>query len=387
MKNKNKRYKKNREKLLNQEIQFLQSQTQDNYETGSSKNQNETLLKEETYNEKPPLSEKKLSNHVDKRHINNYSDRTISSYSLSDTGNINQNRSSFQDEKRKKKMQKQINKFQKGEKEVYDPLSKDMDNDGVIDRYDVDFRDSKVSYRTLTDDEKYDNNQNDKRKNYDDYVKNPKSKNKRYKNYVKDTFSKKRMKSENQKKYVRSNFDDEEFTRNKDTKNNLFEDVNNKRKTTDKNSSQKRKGKFENKEKKISKLQQKKQRQEQKLKNKGIDGKSQSAKSAVIATGMAKRYLESGKEDNAGVGTVYKVTDQVENISRKIYYHGKKKNLKRQKKITKLGKRIDKQEKKLFFQKNMEEMKKSVDYQNTSRLRQFFKRRQYKRQIQKKYEV
>ncbi|HEL0974267.1 TPA: CHAP domain-containing protein, partial [Streptococcus equi subsp. equi] len=217
------------------------------------------------------------------------------------------------------------------------------------------------------------------------YVKNPKSKNKRYKNYVKDTFSKERMKSENQKKYVRSNFDDEEFTRNKDTKNNLFQDVNNKRKTTDKNSSRKRKGKFENKEKKISKLQQKKQRQEQKLKNKGIDGKSQSAKSAVIATGMAKRYLESGKEDNAGVGTAYKVTDQVENISRKIYYHGKKKNLKRQKKITKLGKSIDKQEKKLFFQKNMEEMKKSVDYQNTSRLRQFFKRRQYKNQIQKKY--
>ena len=385
MKNKNKRYKKNREKLLNQEIQSLQSQTQDNYETGYSKNQNETLLKDETYDKKQFLSEKKLSNHLDNRHINNYSDRTISSYSLSDTGNINQNRSSFQAEKHKKKMQKQINKFQKGEKEVYDPLSKDMDNDGVIDRYDVDFRDSKVSYRTLTDDEKYDNNQNDKGKNYDDYVKNPKSKNKRHKNYVKDTFSKERMKSENQKKYVRSNFDDEEFTRNKDTKNNLFQDVNNKRKTTDKNSSQKRKGKFENKEKKISKLQQKKQRQEQKLKNKGIDGKSQSAKSAVIATGMAKRYLESGKEDNAGVGTAYKVTDQVENISRKIYYHGKKKNLKRQKKITKLGKSIDKQEKKLFFQKNMEEMKKSVDYQNTSRLRQFFKRRQYKKQIQKKY--
>ncbi|HEL1060929.1 TPA: CHAP domain-containing protein [Streptococcus equi subsp. zooepidemicus] len=385
MKNKNKRYKKNREKLLNQEIQSLQSQTQDNYETGSSKNQNETLLKDETYNGKPYLSEKKLSNHLDKRNINNYSDRTISSYSSSDMGNINQNRSSFQAENRRKKMQKQINKFQREEKEVYDPLSKDMDNDGVIDRYDVDFRNSKVSYRTLADDEKYDSGQNDKEKNYDEYVKNPKSKNKRYKNYVKDTFSKERTKSENQKKYVRSNFDDKEFTRNKDTKNNLFEDVNNKRKTTDKNSSQKRKGKFENKEKKISKLQQKKQRQEQKLKNKGIDGKSQSAKSAVIATGMAKRYLESGKEDNAGVGTAYKVTDQVENISRKIYYHGKKKNLKRQKKITKLGKSIDKQEKKLFFQKNMEEMKKSVDYQNTSRLRQFFKRRQYKKQIQKKY--
>lgn len=380
MKNKNKRYKKNREKLLNQEIQSLQSQTQDNYETGSSKNQNETLLKDETYNEKPHLSEKKLSNHLDNRHINNYSDRTISSYSLSDTGNINQNGSSFQAENRRKKMQKQINKFQKEEKEVYDPLSKDMDNDGVIDRYDVDFRDSKVSYRTLADDEKYDNRQSDKEKNYDDYVKNPKSKNKRYKNYVKDTLSKESPKSEN-KKYFKSNFDDKEFTKTKDTKKNSFQDVNDKRKTTDKNPSQKRKGKFENKEKKISKLRQKKQ----KLKNKGIDGKTQSAKSAVIATGMVNRYLESGKEDNAGVDAAYKVSDQVENISRKIYHHGKKKNLKRQKKITKLGKNIENQEKKLFFQKNMEEMKKSADYQNTSRLRQFFKRRQYKRKIQKKY--
>ena len=293
--------------------------------------------------------------------------------------------SSLKENRQKKKVRKQMEKFYQEEKEVYDPLSKDMDNDGVIDRYDVDFRDSKVSYRTLTDDEKYDNRQNDKEKNYDEYVKNPKSKNNRYKHYVKDTFLKESPKSEKQKKYVRSNFDDKEFTRNKDTKKNSFQDVKDKRKTTDKNPSQKRKGKFEKQEKKISKLRQKKQKQEQKLKNKGIDGKTQSAKSAVIATGMVNRYLESGKEDNAGVDAAYKVTDQVENISRKIYHHGKKKNLRRQKKITKLGKRIENQEKKLFFKKNMEEMKKSADYQNTSRLRQFFKRRQYKSQIQKKY--
>ena len=384
MKNKNKRYKKNREKLLNQEIQSLQSQTQDNYETGYSKNQNETLLKDETYDKKQFLSEKKLSNHLDNRHINNYSDKTISSYSLSDTGNINQNGSSFQAENRRKKMQKQINKFQKEEKEVYDPLSKDMDNDGVIDRYDVDFRDSKVSYRTLADDEKYDNRQNDKEKNYDDYVKNPKSKNKRYKHYLKDTLSKESPKSEN-KKYFKSNFDDKEFIRSKDTKKNSFQDVNDKRKTTDKNPSQKRKGKFENKEKKISKLRQKKQKQEQKLKNKGIDGKSQSAKSAVIATGMLKRYLESGKEDNAAVEGSHKAVEKMETLSRHAYHRGKKKALKGQKKINKLEKSIQKKEKKLFFQKNMEELKKSADYQNTSRLRQFFKRMQYKKQIQKKY--
>ena len=377
------RYGNNRATSLNQEKQSLQAQTQDNYETEYLKNQNETSLKEENYNDRLSLSEKRF-NHSGKRQLNNNSDKNTSLYHLSDKGDIKQNQSVFQAEKRRKKMQKRINKFQQKEKEVYDPLSKDMDNDGVIDRYDVDFRDSKVSYRTLADDEKYDNRQNDKEKNYDEYVKNPKSKNNRYKHYAKDTFLKESPKSEKQKKYVRSNFDDKEFTRNKDTKKNSFQDVKDKRKTTDKNPSQKRKGKFENKEKKISKLRQKKQKQEQKLKNKGIDGKTQSAKSAVIATGMVNRYLESGKEDNAGVEAAYKVSDQAENISRKIYHHGKKKNLKRQKKITKLGKSIENQEKKLLFKKNMEEIKKSADYQNTSRLRQFFKRRQYKRQIQKK---
>lgn len=383
-KKKNMRYAKNREKLLNQERQSVQHKIQTNYETESPKNLNEALLKEEMSGEELPLPERKRSNNSYRGYKNNNLDRNISSYSSSYMGNINQNSTSFQAEKRRKKMQKKINKFQKEEKEVYDPLSKDMDNDGVIDRYDVDFRDSKVSYRTLADDEKYDNRQNDKEKNYDEYVKNPKSKNNRYKHYVKDTFLKESPKSEN-KKYFKSNFDDKEFTRNKDTKKNSFQDVKDKRKTADKNTSQKRKGKFEKQEKKISKLQQKKQTLEKKLKNKGIDGKTQSAKSAVIATGMVNRYLESGKEDNAGVEAAYKVSDQAENISRKIYHHGKKKNLKRQKKITILGKSIENQEKKLLFKKNMEEIKKSADYQNTSRLRQFFKRRQYKKQIQKKY--
>jgi len=184
MKNKNKRYKKSREKPLNQEMQSLQSQTQDNYETKYLKNQNGALIKEEIYNEKLPLSEKRLSKHFGKRYINNNLDRNISSYSSSYMGNINQNQSSFQTEKHRKKIQKQINKFQKEEQEVYDPLSKDTDNDGVIDRYDVDFRDSKVSYRTHTDGEKYDSRKNDK------YIENPRSKNKRYNLYTKKRFFK-----------------------------------------------------------------------------------------------------------------------------------------------------------------------------------------------------
>lgn len=301
-------------------------------------------------------------------------------YPLSDNGEKNQTFS--RKENQKKKMRKQIDKF-KQEKEVYDPLSKDMDNDGVIDRYDMDFRDSKVSYRQLSEEEKGESSQNNYPNNQD--IKNLKSKNKRYKNYAKESFFKESSKSENQKKYVKSNFEDQKFTRDKDTKKKSFQDVKNEGKTSDKSTSQKKTGKFENKEKKISKLQQKKQRQEQKLKNKGIDGKTQSAKSVVMATGVVKSYLESGKEDNAGVEGTHKAVEKLENISRHAYNRGKKKVLKRKKKISKLDKSIQKQEKKLFFQKNMEEFKKSSEYQNTSRLKQFFKRRQYKRQIQKKY--
>lgn len=172
-KKKNMRYAKNREKLLNQEKQSVQHKIQTNYETESPKNLNEALLKEEMSGEELPLPERKRSNNSYRGYKNNNLDKNISSYRSSDTGNINQNSTSFQAEKRRKKMQKKINKFQKEEKEVYDPLSKDTDNDGVIDRYDVDFRDSKVSYRTLTDDEKYDNRQSDKEKIYDEYVKNP----------------------------------------------------------------------------------------------------------------------------------------------------------------------------------------------------------------------
>ena len=100
---------------------------------------------------------------------------------------------------------------------------------------------------------------------------------------------------------------------------------------------------------------------------------------------MLKRYLESGKEDNAAVEGSHKAVEKMETLSRHAYHRGKKKALKGQKKINKLEKSIQKKEKKLFFQKNMEELKKSADYQNTSRLRQFFKRMQYKKQIQKKY--
>ena len=298
--------------------------------------------------------------------------------------------SSLKENRQKKKVRKQMEKFYQEEKEVYDPLSKDMDNDGVIDRYDVDFRDSKVSYRTLSEDEKGENKE--KKTNSDITKKEITSKKKRYNTDAKETLSKEPL-PDDQKKYVRSNFEDSKWTRSKDDKkkpfrnprDSLHENDKGRWKPSDKEipKSEKTTKKFETQKKKISKLQHKKGVLEKKLKDK--NRVNIASKGAMATVGAVNQYLESGKEENAGVDAAYKVSDQVENISRKIYHHGKKKNLKRQKKITKLGKRIENQEKKLFFKKNMEEMKKSADYQNTSRLRQFFKRRQYKKQIQKKY--
>lgn len=66
---------------------------------------------------------------------------------------------------RKKKVSRSA--FHKDERKVYDPLSQDSDNDGVIDRYDMNFSDSRVSYRDTSDDDKYLPNANEKKNNWE----------------------------------------------------------------------------------------------------------------------------------------------------------------------------------------------------------------------------
>ena len=120
---------------------------------------------------------------------------------------------------------------------------------------------------------------------------------------------------------------------------------------------------------------------------KNTDTKEPFKGTAIVAgaTGALNRYLESGKEDNAGVKAATKLTDKIEKLSKGTYHRGKKETLKRHQKLSKLNKKIEKSEKKLFFDKNMEEFKKDSKYQNTSRLRQFFKRRQYKSELKLRY--
>ena len=393
-KKKNIRYKNSREKPLNQEIQSFSSESQSGYKKEDVQNQG-VLIKDDIPAEvKTSSSKKTFINHTDRE--NKYKDlnKDSDSYEIPGKGNISQNKSFLEPKRDKKGRQKQIGRFHQKEKETYEDLSKDTDKNIASNPYDMGFRDDKALQKVSAKERRHKENtaniQTDKYKN------KVRANRKRYKNILQEKHSKEDLSlKDRSKKYFKSNFEDEEFTRTKNkkktlnTKDGIKEKNDNKGEISDnlkpkpKEYSKKANDKFRKQEKKILKLQHKKQSFEKKLKNKGKDGIS--SKSAVVVVGAVNRYLESGQEDNAGVSAAHKTTDGIENLARKAHNHGKGRTLKRQKRVVRLGKDIEKQGKKLFFKKNMEEFKKSSEYQNTSRLRQFFKRRQYKKQLQKKY--
>ena len=393
-KKKNIRYKNSREKPLNQEIQPFPSENQTGYKKEDFQNQNVLIKDDMPTVVKTSSSKKTFINHTDREDKYHYLNKGSDSYEIPGKENINQDKSFLEPKKDKKVRQKQIGRFHQKEKETYEDLSKDTDKNIVSNPYDRGFRNDKALQKVSAKEQRHKENvatiTTDKSKN------KVRANRKRYKKILKENHDKEDLSlKDHSKKYFKSNFEDEKFTRTKNKKNPLNtkdgvkEKNDNKGEIADnskpkpKEYSKKVNDKFRKQEKKILKLQHKKQSFEKQLKNKGKDGIS--SKSAVVVVGAVNRYLESGQEDNAGVSAAHKTTEVIECLARKAHNHGKGRVLKRQKRIARLGKDIEKQEKKLFFKKNMEELKKSSEYQNTSRLRQFFKRRQYKKQLQKKY--
>ena len=394
IKKKNIRYKNSREKPLNQGIQPFPSKNQIGYKKEYVQNQDILSKDDMPTGVKTSSSKKTFINHLDREDKYNYLNKGSDSYEIPGKGNTNQDKSFLEPKKDKKFRQRQIGRFYNKEKETYEDLSKYTDKNIASNHYNMGFRNDKALQKVSAKEQRYKENaatiQTDKSKN------KVKANRKRYKKILQENHDKEDLSlKKRSKKYFKSNFEDEEFTRNKNkkgtlnTKNGVKEKNDSKGEIPDnskpkpKEYSKKANNKFRKQEKKILKLQQKKQSFEKKLKNKGKD--SISSKSAIVAVGAVNRYLESGQEDNAGVSAAHKTTDGIESLARKAHNHGKGRALKRQKRVVRLEKDIEKQGKKLFFKKNMEELKKSNEYQNTSRLRQFFKRRQYKNQLQKKY--
>ncbi|VYU15892.1 hypothetical protein [Peptoniphilus gorbachii] len=321
--------------------------------------------------------------------------------------------------------------------EVYDPLSKDLDNDGVIDRYDMDFRDSNISYRDTSDDEKYfpkyrnkkflndfrknkEQYQSDKQENsFQDksistkiersnvrgykgkkfrakslYLTESKMDNKNYqklktgKNLKEKCFvdlnNKKKIIDNNKKEGKRANFNlNEKYTRTKKESSNVEEGQN--KFIEDK---LKVKYKLQKDEEKISKLHSKKAKKEKdlvkdnkKVKKGGLENP------LILASAMASNYLYSGKEDNAGIDASYKVSRSTELIGKNIRRNRRKKALRTKRKLEKLDNKIHKKESRLLFEKDFEELKKSRAYQNTNKLNRFFMKKKFQKDFRKKQEV
>lgn len=321
--------------------------------------------------------------------------------------------------------------------EVYDPLSKDLDNDGVIDRYDMDFRDSNISYRDTSDDEKYfpkyRNKKflNDFRKNKEQYQSDKQEnsfqdksistkiersnvrgyKGKKFrakslylteskmdnKNYQKlktgknlkekcsvDLNNKNKIIDNNKKEGKRANFNlNEKYTRTKKESSNVEEGqskfIEDKLKV---------KYKLQKDEEKISKLHSKKAKKEKdlvkdnkKVKKGGLENP------LILASAMASNYLYSGKEDNAGIDASYKVSRSTELIGKNIRRNRRKKALRTKRKLEKLDNKIHKKESRLLFEKDFEELKKSRVYQNTNKLNRFFMKKKFQKDFRKKQEV
>lgn len=321
--------------------------------------------------------------------------------------------------------------------EVYDPLSKDLDNDGVIDRYDMDFRDSNISYRDTSDDEKYFSKYrnkrflNDFRKNKEQYqsdkqensfqdksistkiersnVRDYKGKKFRAKslylteskmdnkNYQKlktgknlkekcsvNLNNKNKIIDNNKKEGKRANFNlNEKYTRTKKESSNVEEGQN--KFIEDK---LKVKDKLQKDEEKISKLHSKKAKKEKDLVKDNKKAKKGGLENPLIlASAMASNYLYSGKEDNAGIDASYKVSRSTELIGKNIRRNRRKKALRTKRKLEKLDNKIHKKESRLLFEKDFEELKKSRAYQNTNKLNRFFMKKKFQKDFRKKQEV
>ncbi len=222
----------------------------------------------------------------------------------------------------------------------------------------------------------------------DDFKTKPKNtannivKSKKYFNRTKDKLKGKNDFKDNlvndtkhKKTHSKLNFDeDEKVTRTKDKK-------------TKSETRLDKKLKFE--EKKISKLKKDSEKIEKKLNSKKTRKsdviKDKAHSSAITTSVVAASYLESGKDENSAVDASYKTLNSVENSSRALKSKSYNRKKKQHKKMTKLNNKIDKKERDVFYKKNLADFKKSEEFKKSNSTKKFFKKKRYKKEMQKKY--
>ena len=222
---------------------------------------------------------------------------------------------------------------------IYDPLGQDLDNDGIIDRYDNDFRDSDYFESTYD----VEDNLPQKEKSLDNHSK----KHKAQKN-----------------KYKRKNYSESLYTRKKD-------DVSKENKSEGKRTGKDAAGEKEN----ISLLKdQKKKVKKDMVKVSALSGLAKGSETV-------RDYLSHGSDENKGVEAGEKTADASSKLIHGIKRYSDKKRAKKGYDLTKKDYKIRKRKSKLEFRDAKEELKKTDEYKRASAYKRFQKKNQVKAAI------
>ena len=224
---------------------------------------------------------------------------------------------------------------------IYDPLGKDLDNDGIIDRYDNDFRDSDYFEST------YD---------VDDNL------------HKKDEFfgSSSITHEAKKRKYKRKNYTESLYTRKK-------EDVSKENKSEGKKT-----GTDAASEKVHSSLS-----KEQKKKLKKDMVKVSALSGLAKGSETVRDYLSHGSDENKGVEAGEKTADASSKLIHGIKKYSDKKKAKKGYDLTNKDYKIRKRKSKLEFRDAKEELKKTQEYQKANNFKRFQKRKQMKDSIKR----
>ncbi|RRA66154.1 CHAP domain-containing protein [Streptococcus agalactiae] len=222
---------------------------------------------------------------------------------------------------------------------IYDPLGKDLDNDGIIDRYDNDFRDSDYFESTYD----VEDNLHHKAENTNSFSKSQKAQKKNYK---------------------RKNYTESLYTRKKDDapKGNKADD--------------KKAGKDAVSGKVYSSLSkdQKKKLKKDMVKVSALSGLAKGSETV-------RDYLSHGSDENKGVEAGEKTADTSSKLIHGIKKYSDKKRAKRGYDLTNKDYKIRKRKSKLEFRDAKKELKKTDEYKRVSAYKRFQKKNQVKAAI------
>ncbi len=225
----------------------------------------------------------------------------------------------------------------------YNLLGKDLDNDGIIDRYDNDFTNSNY-FESAYDVE---DNLSHKEKSLENPSKNHKAQKTKYKrkNYSDDLYTRKRKESSGVETDVKSQKAGKDIVKDREKKERI--------------------SKEQGKSPQINPL------------------KKNIAKTSLLS-GLAKGsetvrdYLSHGSDENQGVEAGEKVADSTSRLIHSIKNYADKKKFKKGYDLTKKDYKIRKRKSKLEFRDAKAELKKTDEYKRASAFKKFQKRKQMK---------